>query len=430
MEHRVKCTILYYLSFIVLGLAGASLGPTLPFLAEISSSTIGAISSLLAARSLGYLLGAIFGAGLYDRLPGHRLIAALLVGMSIVLGLAPVLNDLRILFAAMLLIGAFESTIDSGANMMLVWLFRERVGPYMNGLHFAFGVGAFLVPLLVAATSYAMGSPAWAYWLLSISAIGLAIPFCLVPSAVAESSPKTLAIADVAEASSPAASGSAASATDASATEAVKLPEGNAHKLASDSDRLRTNWHLAIAIGAFYFFYSGVEISFGNWIYTFATKTGLADELVANYLTSAFWGSFTCGRLLTIPLAATLHPGRLLWLCLISAAVAMLPMLIAPQSATAIWAGSILLGLTIAAIFPATLSFAERFMAIKGGVMRVFYTGVSMGSTFTPWLIGQLFESVSPYCMLIAVGGSLLLSIAAFAYVNRIATASHPSGKI
>ncbi len=418
MEHRAKCTVLYYLSFIVLGLAGASLGPTLPFLAEISSSTIGAISSLLAARSLGYLLGAILGAGLYDRMPGHRLIAALLVGMSIVLGLAPILNDLRILFVAMLLIGAFESTIDSGANMMLVWLFRERVGPYMNGLHFAFGVGAFLVPLLVAVTSYALGSPAWAYWLLSISAISLAIPFCAVPSPVAEPFHNSCAMAGAQP------SAVAASPAEASPLEESQSLDGNRGKPVRDFGAPPTHWHLVIAIGAFYFFYSGVEISFGNWIYTFATKTGLADELGANYLTSAFWGAFTLGRLVTIPLAAKLHPRRLLWLCLMSAVVAMLPMLIAPQSAMPIWSGSILLGLTIAAIFPATLSFAERYMVIRGGVMRVFYVGVSMGSTITPWLIGQLFESVSPYCMLIAVGCSLLLSIVAFAYVNRIATAS------
>ena len=70
----------YFGAFIVLGLAVAALGPTLPSLAANTRTSLGSISLLFTAHSLGYLLSAIFGGRLYDRLPGHTVqVASLLV---------------------------------------------------------------------------------------------------------------------------------------------------------------------------------------------------------------------------------------------------------------------------------------------------------------------------------------------------------------
>ena len=35
-------------------------------------------------------------------------------------------------------------------NPLLVWVHGDEVGPAMNGLHFFFGVGAFLSPIIIA----------------------------------------------------------------------------------------------------------------------------------------------------------------------------------------------------------------------------------------------------------------------------------------
>ena len=36
--------------------------------------------------------------------------------------------------------------MDVGSATLLGWVFHGRLGPYMTGLHGAFGVGAFLSP--------------------------------------------------------------------------------------------------------------------------------------------------------------------------------------------------------------------------------------------------------------------------------------------
>ena len=50
---RISKTVGYYAAFIALGLVTASLGPTLPGLAENTRSQLGEISFLFTTRSLG-----------------------------------------------------------------------------------------------------------------------------------------------------------------------------------------------------------------------------------------------------------------------------------------------------------------------------------------------------------------------------------------
>ena len=69
-------TAAYFGVMVSLGLANAALGPTLPRVAAQAGVTIGAVSILFSARSLGYLCGSLLSGRLYDRLPGHPVMAA------------------------------------------------------------------------------------------------------------------------------------------------------------------------------------------------------------------------------------------------------------------------------------------------------------------------------------------------------------------
>jgi MFS transporter, FHS family, Na+ dependent glucose transporter 1 len=369
-------TLLYYACFVMLGLVAASLGPILPYLATNTKSTLQAVSILLAARASGGLLGALFGARLYDYLSGHSLIAVVFLGLALCLVLIPFIPLLWVLAVCLLILGILQSIIDAGTNTLLVWLHKDKVAPFMNGLHFAFGLGAFLMPIVIAQSSFYLGSPGWAFALVAFLALPLSFSFWRTAS------PMRLE-------------------TRASQTDA------------------QSNTTLVALIAVFLFFYAGIEISFGNWIYSYAIKRNLADDISANYLTSAFWGTYTLGRLVTIPLAARLRASRLLWLCLVSAVFAVVPMLLLPASQTAVWASSLWLGLSIAAIFPSMISFAERHMTIKGQTMGIFFTGMSLGAISVPWLIGQLFESFGPGVLLVAVSISLIMGIVTLYLILR-----------
>ena len=371
MAGRIYGTIGYCAAFVALGLVLGALGPTLPGLADNTQSLLSGISFLFTARSFGYLLGSFQGGRLYDRIPGHPVMAGVLGVMAVMMALVPLMSQLWLLAVVLLLSGIAEGTLDVGVNTLLIWVHRERVSPFMNALHFFFGVGAFLSPIVVARVVLATGDLAWAYWVLSFSIVPVAVwLLCL------------------------------------------RSPEAPVQ--ADDGANGKASTALIVLIALFFFLSVGAEAGMGGWVFTYVTELGLAGTATAAYLNAAFWGSFTLGRLLGIPIAARLRPSAILFgnlmLCLAGVGV----MLFWPVSTAAVWLGVVGIGLSIGPLFATTMSFAGRLMTITGKVTGGFFVGVGAGSMALPWLIGQLFESVGPRVMVWTILAAVVLAIAVF----------------
>jgi FHS family Na+ dependent glucose MFS transporter 1 len=61
----------------------------------------------------------------------------------------PLGSTILILAALGLVSGIAVGISEVGGNTLLEWLHGDRVGAYLSGLHFSYGVGAFLGPILV-----------------------------------------------------------------------------------------------------------------------------------------------------------------------------------------------------------------------------------------------------------------------------------------
>jgi fucose permease len=376
-------TIGYYVAFVALGLINASLGPTLPGLAENTRTQLSEIGFLFTARSLGYLIGSVIGGRLYDRVPGHKIMGLMIIGMTIMMGLAPLLPQLWLLTIALLLLGAAEGSVDVGGNTLLVWVHRDKVGPYMNGLHFFFGIGAFLSPIVVAQSLLRGGGVLGAYWALALLVLPVAFWLLRAPSPAVQTTNT------------------------------------------ADPSNGRVNHRLVFLIALFFFLYVGAEIGFGGWIFTYILRTNLAGEGMAAYLNAGFWGAFTMGRLLAIPIAARLRPRSILASDLVGALFSIGIIILWPTSLAATWVGAIGLGLSLASVFPTTLSLAERRMTITGQVTSFFFVGASLGAMFWPWLMGYLFEAIAPLAMMFTIAGVLMLAFGVFGVL--ISFSAHPS---
>jgi FHS family Na+ dependent glucose MFS transporter 1 len=364
-EGRMVKTLGYYAAFIVLGLVAASLGPTLPGLAEHTHSRLGEISFLFTARSLGFLLGALWGGRLYDRVPGHLLIGAVLGIMAVLMACVPLVSILWLLTGILLILGIVESFLDMGGNTLLVWVHRREVGPFMNGLHFFFGLGAFLSPIIIAQTVVMSGDITWAYWTLSLLMLPVAVWIFSLPSPAPQ-------------------------------------------RVSEDQRKGQINYPLVVLIGIFFLLYVGAEVGFGGWIFTYVITLDLMSVTLAAYVTSAFWGALTVGRLLSIPLATRFRPVVILFSSLAGCLLSMGIMLLWSNSLVAIWVGTFGLGVSMASIFPTMLSFSGRRMTITGQVTGWFFAGASLGGMSLPWLIGQFIESIGPQVMMIAILAALI----------------------
>ena len=373
---RKNQTIGYYTSFISLGMATATLGPALPYLAQNTGSLIAEVSILFSTKAAGYLLGSVVGGRLYDRLPGHVVAMAAILGIAGTLALTPIIPLLWVLAVVLFVLGMVEGALDVGCNALLVWVHGSGVGPYMNALHFFFGIGTFLSPIIIAQSVLRSGEITWGFWVIAV----IMLPVALW----------------VTRTSSPPA------------------PTAESEKGG------RTNLKLLGLIVVFLFAYVGAEVGFGGWVYTYALTQNLADETSGAYLTSAFWGAFTVGRLLSIPIAARVRPRWTLLGDLVGGVLSMVLVLLFPTSSTALWIGAILLGLFVASIFPTMVTLAERRMTLTGTVTSWFFVGASAGAMFLPWLMGQFFEAISPLAIIVVILGDLLLAIVLYIIVMRV----------
>lgn len=368
MKQKYVTTAAYYLAFILLGLTVAADGPALLKLAAHTSSTLDQISLIFIFGSLGYLVGSYIGGRVYDRVPGHRFMSSVLILLGITIALVPVISSRAAFFAVVLILGLAKGALDVGCNTLLLWVHNETVGPFMNGLHAFFGVGSFIAPLIVAQVIAVTDDINWVYWFFAVAAFPIAIWIWNLPSPTARTVPTH--------------------------------HENAAFPL------------LPVLIMVICFvLYVGGEAGYGAWIYTYAFTLKFGTEVTAALFTSAFWGSFTLGRVLGIWVSMRARPITILVLDFAGCIISLGLILFSMESATLLWVGTILFGISQASIFPTFLTLAEERMHITGTITGWFLVGAGMGGMILPWLIGQAFVQIGAGAMIGIIFANIILNV-------------------
>ena len=358
-------TLAYIGSLAGLGLVNASLGPALPHLARHTGATIAAVSLVFAAYRCGYLIGSFAGGRLFDRVPGNLLMAGFLLLLAAGFGAVPVLGSLWLLLAVLVVAGTMGGAVDVGGTILLVWLGPKRLGSIMAVLHLAFGVGAFLSPLFLSQSLRLTGDIAWGYWALLVLVVVPGLRLLGVPS------PRPAPT------------------------------EGE------DAEQRRPG-RLVLLVSTFLLLYVGAEASFGGWIYSYALEMGIADEVRAGVLTSAFWGAYSVGRLVSALAALRLRSGTTLRAAMVGCLAGLATIIAAPDRELAVWIGTITFGFFIGPIFPAMVVYASEALKMTGRTTGLFFVGASVGAMIIPWSIGQFFESAGPSSVTSIVAAAIL----------------------
>ena len=366
----------YFLVFLILGASRGILGPALPELASNTGVQLTAISYLFSINAIGNITSDLFGARLYDRLPGHSLLLGTVLVTGCALFATPFVSSLALLIALILLSGICQGLLETGSSTLTVWLYGKKSGPYLNVNYFFSGLGSFLTPILIGLSIFHTGTIRWAF----LGAALLALPgvafLAWLPS------PKV----------------------------AVRVPEADHEHPAA----ARLPWGLIAVIMFLLFIDIGIEVGFGGWVYTYAITLNLADKVTAAYLTSAFFIALTLGRLIGIPLAARFRPSAIILADLLGGLFSITLILARLDSAVFLWIGSIGLGLSMASVFPTCLALAERRMTVSGKITGWFMVGGSIGAMILPWITGQFFESVGPPVVIVVVAAALIAGLAVF----------------
>jgi FHS family Na+ dependent glucose MFS transporter 1 len=378
-----RSTTGYFLLYVCLGLDIAILGPTLPALARQTGSGLGEMGLLFLLGSVGGVVGTAVSGPVFDRWNGHAVLGGAQVLAAALIALLPSARAFWVLAILVATKGVCQGLVNTGANILLTWTRRERSAPYMNALHFFFGLGAVGAPFLVARLTGTAGGYRLAYWGLAAfaGAVGLSV---------------------LAQRDGP----------------RPRHDEAVAARAAGPSP-----WPLVASAALFLFFYVGAEISFGGWVYTYARRLDLASEAGAAYLSSAFWLAFTGGRLASIPLATRAAPERILFAAATGCLLALALVLALPASAEVLWGATLVLGFCMGPIWPNGFNLASRSATLTGRMSAVIILGDAFGSMVLPSALGRVIESTGPRSMLLLIGASLLLNLLALASMLAVRAA-------
>jgi fucose permease len=366
---------IYLAAFITVGLSFSMLGPALTYLQRRADVSKGEIGVLFVAQSVGYLAGSLLSGRLYDHGYGHRAMAFGLVGMAGAALAIPHATSVPMLAIPVSLLGAFGGCVDVGGNTLVVWHSRRTgSGRLLNALHLFFGIGALLSP------GFVNRSIAWS------GGLGLV---CGVIAGY------SILIASV-----------------------ILIHETPVHTTDDEAERTiggpkpQTPARILAVIGFFFVLYVGVEIGFSGWIKTYAEGIHLAGN-APTFLNTAFWVSFTLGRLLAVVLARRVRPGQMLaGSCALTVAL-LAVMALADGGHAMVWVTTPLIGIAVAPQFATMIAYAEERITLSGRSTSWFVSAAGIGGLTLPFLIGQLLDRSSG-AMPIAV---LVAAIAAMAWL-------------
>jgi FHS family Na+ dependent glucose MFS transporter 1 len=377
MPVGVRRSLGYFALFTTAGLDMAMLGPTLPNLASQTGSSLGEIGLVFFLGALGVSIGTLLGGGILGRVSGRAFLGVCQIVSGSLLLLVPHVGWFVPLLALFAVKGIAGGIVGTSSNTLLQWVHGSKAGPYVNALHFFWGLGAFLSPLLLGLLLTIGARYSDAYTLLAIFdvSVGVAVLLWLSPP----SAPP-------------------------------------AHALSGSGVAVRTArlGPIVIAAMVFLFFYVSGEITFGGWLSTYAVKLGLADGARAAFLTSMFWLSFTLGRLASIPIALRFTSAQILAAALVGCAVFLSLLVAFPGSPEVLWISAIGLGVSLAPIWPNGFNLAVQSIRLTAGVGAVILMGDSIGAMVLPGLTGLVIERAGASAMTVLVLVSIACTAAAF----------------
>jgi fucose permease len=246
----------------------------------------------------------------------------------------------------------------------------------MNGLHAFYGIGTTTAPLIAAAVLSRSGALGSIYSALAILILPIGLLVLFFPSPT--------------------------------------------HLQAKQQTEDRPAAPRVILLTALLFFaFTGAELGFAGWIYTFTTYQSYANPTLAASVNAVFWGAITAGRLISIPLAVKLRPSQILWINIGGALISLLVVIFFSSNEALLWLGTIGTGLFMASTFPTLLNDAQGRMHISGKITSIFFVGSSLGSMALPWLMGQLITPFGASATMIAVFCSMLLTAGTFYILNQ-----------
>lgn len=375
------------LGIVLFGVVLSVLGAMLPDIASRFDVSKAAAGSLLMLLSFAILLGSLLFGPSVDRL-GYRApltAAAVLVTAGIeAIAFAPSLAVVR---AGVVLIGLGGGIFNVACNAVVADTTETGKAARLNLLGAFFGIGAVGVPFAIGSlqrtaslTAVVASSGAFA----ALTAVATARTGFPIPK------------------------------------QPHSFPIRQALRLAREE--------MLLLIGLMAFLESGMEITVGGWISTFAGEALLLSGRGALFFLALYWLGMMAARVVLGTLLKRLPLRLVIGESLALAFVGVLLLLLSRTTAPAA-IGVFVVGAGFAGVFPTLLSWlGERYRGLSGTAFSIALVMALAGGMVLPYLTGVLGERFGMRTSLTIVPVALVCSASLFAVllVRRLIPASSP----
>lgn len=375
MQNRYTTLAISSLQYITLGILTAALGPALPTLAANTESPLETLGTVFSALFLGALIAQFVAGPLTDRLGPPRVIAAGIVLLALGTGGIVLSGSLSVLLCCTLIAGLGHGTIDLSNNVLIAGVFKDRSVTTLNILHFSFGFGAVIGPVVASFTLRQWGTALPALWLV----VGIVV-ICLPLVALFMVSPE---------------------------------PHSSDSQKVRDMPVYRVRW--LWLIGLLILVYVGTENGISGWTATYIkTTTSLSFEIAA-LVGSGFWAALTVGRLVGAALGVRMTSTALLLLSLSGSLIGGMLMAFSTGNATLSILAVLLTGLSFGPIFPTAFALlTAHFHYAPGRAASLVAAMGSVGAMLIPPVQGLLLERLGANSSVLLVAGCVTLMLVIF----------------
>ncbi|WP_224364933.1 MFS transporter [Hyalangium versicolor] len=358
--------ILAYLAFVSLGLPDAVLGVAWPSLRDTFQLPQALLGAPLAVGAATYFFSGLLAGKLITRVGIGLLLAASTALVSAgVLGFAAAPAFFVILLVTPFM-GFGSGAIDAALNTYAARNFSPR---HMSWLHAAYALGATTGPAIM--TSVLSRGASWrvGYAVVGFSLAALALAFTVAKRRWDAGQP---------------------------ATEVVVDAPGNVGPVQQDSPPVGT-WS-ALRSGrvwlqiAIFFFYTGIEVSAGQWSYTILKEGRGLSAPAAGTWVAVYWGGLLAGRLVLGFVVERVGTVRMLRLAMLGALLSAAFFAIPGLSFGAI--ALPLLSFSLASIYPGLMAETPRRVGEQTAPHAVGFqvSAATLGVAVLPSLAGIASE--------------------------------------
>lgn len=355
---EVSRTAVYCLMILTVGMINGSLGPSLVYLSALVDASVSQISVVFTAKALGNILGAFIAGRMFDRINGHTYLAIMSLIVVVTLILVPFSNALVVLLVIFFVMGFAEVSVNTGCNLMTIWLNKDKAGTAMSLLQLFYSIGTMVAPLILVAGGWLGGNYGVGYWLIAIYTL-------IFPLAI------------------------------------LRLPSPKYNESNSSNEPKEFNKHFFICFLFTVFTYVGFEVSIAGWVSTYAELNGMPKTESA-LLVTLFFFAFALGRLVSVPLLRWVSLPVIIMSLLVTSVISSG---LIGVSAVPIEIVVLLLGAGCSAVFPMLFTFSNQVIALTGKLTGYVFTFCGVGAMVVPSLIGPAIDTfgaaVYPYILIV-----------------------------